>query len=280
MPDQPEARRARLMDLIADSEEPLDLETLAEALHCDTRTIRRDVDQLQHWVERVQGLEIRRGRVLASRARFSPGYFTDQLERNQETKEAIARAVLADLPDNTALALTAGTTPYAVARALRRAVAAGEPPHDLIVFTNSLPALLELISAGIQTGVLGEIYTPEDCAFHSPEIQCAFRPSIAVVGASGIQIDPESGLDLFSHRAEEAAFLKQFLATVPEIVIVADSSKLGRLHPWSFGGPTLAGKTIRLVTDVLTDTQRERLDRLTERVARSGATLSYVVSCT
>jgi DeoR/GlpR family transcriptional regulator of sugar metabolism len=271
-----------LLELLAASEEPQDLELLAAALHCDTRTIRRDLDQLQRLLERIQGLEVRRGKALVARAGYSPGYFTDQLSRNAAAKEAIARAVVATLPDDQAIALTAGSTPYAVAREMRRAVVEGEPPHNLIVFTNSVPSLLELVAAGISTGVLGEIYSPDDCAFHTPEFRSAFQPSLAIVGASGVQFGasaPQGMLDLFSHRAEEAAFLKQLLASIPEIILVVDSTKLGRRHPWSFGGGTLAGKTVRLVTDTLTPAQREELALVAARMARQDATLLYQAAC-
>ena len=47
MADQADTRRMRLMDLLAASEEPQELEHLAATLRCDVRTIRRDLDQLQ-----------------------------------------------------------------------------------------------------------------------------------------------------------------------------------------------------------------------------------------
>jgi len=282
MADQADTRRMRLMDLLAASEEPQELEHLAATLRCDVRTIRRDLDQLQRVLDRVHGLEVRRGKVLVARAGYSPGYFTDQLGRNATAKEAIARAVVASLGDDLAVALTAGSTPYAVAREIRRVTVEGGPPHNLIVFTNSVPSLLELVAAGVSTGVLGEIYAPEDCAFHTPEFHSAFQPSMAIVGASGVLFGAQTtlhGLDLFSHRAEEAAFLKQLLAGVPEIIIAADSTKLGRRHPWSFGGPILAGKSVLLVTDVLTDLQREELAQLTERLALQGTRFQFAVAC-
>src|SRR5690349_4483951 len=146
MAEQADTRRMRILELLAEREEPLDLETLASLLRCDARTIRRDIDQLQQVFQRVQNVEVRRGNVLVSRAGYSPGYFTDHLDRNADAKEAIARAIVSSLPDDLALALTAGSTPYAVAREMRRAVVDGEPPHNPIVFTNSLPALMELVA--------------------------------------------------------------------------------------------------------------------------------------
>lgn len=279
MAEQAEARRMRLLELLSENEEAQDLDTLASAMHCDARTIRRDLDQLQQLLQSVHGLEVRRGKVLVSRAGYSPGYFTDQLGRNPEAKERIARAIVATLPDDMAVALTAGSTPYAVAREIRRVVVEGSgQARNLIVFTNSVPSLLELVAAGVSTGVLGEIYSPEDCAFHTPEFRSAFQPGLAIVGASGVLFGPSAAqgtLDLFSHRAEEAAFLKQLLSGVPEIIVATDSSKLGRRHPWSFGGSVLNGKCVRLVTDTLTAEQQEELEQLTQRFAQHGTRFEY-----
>ncbi len=275
MAEQAEARRMRLLELLAETDEPQDLDALAVDMHCDSRTIRRDLDTLQQLLTRVQGLDVRRGRVLASRSRYSPGYFSDQLGRNVGAKERIARAVVARLEDNMAIALTAGSTPYAVAREIRRVVVEGGTPRDLIVFTNSVPSLMEFVAAGVATGALGEIYSPEDCALHTPEFQSAFQPGIAIVGASGVLFGPPATLDLFSHRAEEAAFLKQLLEGVPEIIIAADSTKLGRRHPWSFGGRILAGKTVCLVTESLTAEQVDDLTRLRDILAEQGTWLQF-----
>lgn len=281
MAESTNARRMRLLEILEENEEPAHLEELATLLNCDARTIRRDLDYLQHLLSRVRGLEVRRGKVLVARSPYSPGYFTDQLDRNPEAKQAIARAITRSLPDEMAIALTAGSTTYAVACEIRRAVVEGRPPHNLIVFTNSVPSLLELVAAGVATGVLGEIYDPDDCAFHAPEFRSTFQPGIAIVGASGVLFGPAAplgGLDLFSHRAEEAAFLKQLLHGVPEIIIAADSHKLGRRHPWSFGGSVLHGKTVRLFTDAVTAEQVEELEKLKERLQDCGTRFAYVVA--
>ena len=278
MSEQAETRKMRILELLAESGDGSEIETLAERMRCDTRTIRRDLESLQRILQQVQGLEVRRGRAAITRAGYSPGYFTNQLGRNASAKEAIAAAIVGALPDDLAVALTAGSTTYAVAREIRRAVIAGEPPHNLIVFTNSVPSLLELVSGGVSAGVLGEIYTPEDCALHSPEFRSAFQPGVAIVGASGILFGSGASagmLDLFSHRAEEAAFHKQLLADIPEIILAADSAKIGKRHPWNFGGTILRGKSVRLVTDTLTAAQRQELERNTVELARNGITFTF-----
>ena len=278
MAELAEARRMRLLEIIAERDEPQELDSLAALMNCDTRTIRRDLDQIQQILKKMQGFEIRRSRVMAVRTGYSPGYFSDQLVKNSLAKEAIARTIVSKLPDEVALALTAGSTPYYVAKEIRRAVIEGDSPKNPIVFTNSVPALLEMVSAGISTGVLGEIYVPEDCALHTPEFHSAVLPSVAIVGASGVSFGLEAGqggLDLFSHRAEEAAFMKQLLLNIPEVIIAVDSAKLGKRHPWSFGGKTLYGKKVRLVTEHLTAEQEEEMKQLTERLAIHGVRFSY-----
>ncbi len=281
MAEQADARRMQLLELLSQSEEPQDLDELATLFRCDARTIRRDLDFLQQLLQRVQGLEVRRGKALVAAAGFSPGYFTDQLGRNAPAKQAIARAVVKLLPEDSAIALTAGSTTYAAAKEMRRAAVEGAHPHNLIVFTNSIPSLLELVAAGIPSGVLGEIYSPEDCALHTPEFRSAFQPNLAIVGASGVVVGHSTApaaLDLYSHRAEEAAFLKQLLLGVPEIVIAVDSTKLGRRHPWSFGGNILNGKRVRLVTDILSEMQAEELAQVAERLRGSGIQLEWTVA--
>jgi len=266
------------MELLAQREDPQDLEALAAEMRCDTRTIRRDVDHLQQLLGVINGIELKRGRVAASRAGYSPGYFTDQLDRHTAAKRAIAKAVVSSLTDDMAIALTAGSTPYAVACEIRRAVVEGNPPHNLIVFTNSIPSLLELVAVGVSCGVLGEIYSPEDCALHTSEFRSAFQPGLAIVGASGVLTGTGAIpclLDLFSHRAEEAAFLKQILNSVPEVIITVDSSKLGKRHPWNFGGASLNGKKVRLVTDSLSGEQHEQLELLRERLKEFNTELSF-----
>jgi len=267
----------RLLEALASMEGGEELGALAARFGVDERTLRRDIDALQELLSAVQGVDIQRGRASARKREYAPGYFSDHLPHQVAEKEAIARLVVEPLADDTALAITAGSTTYFVAREIRRSVVESERPRNLIAFTNSLPALLELIAGGVSTGVLGEVYNADDCAFHSHEFRSAFQPGVAIVGASGLVIDPVAGcLELYSHRAEEAAFLKSLLAPIPEIVVAADAAKVNRRHPWSFtSGGVLAGKSIRLVTSTLTEAQRALLDSLAGAARRTGSTFCY-----
>jgi len=262
----------RLLEALAQSDEGHELDALAASLGCDDRTLRRDVDYLHELLSRVRGVEIRRGRVIARRGPTPAGYFADHLGDRIEQKKAIARAVAGGLQDDLAVVLTAGTTNYYVACEIRRRLFETERPRNLIVFTNSLPALLELTAAGVATGVVGEVYNEDDCAFHSHEYRSAFHPMVAIVGASGLVADANTGaLELYSHRAEEALFLRQLIEPVPEIVVATSPDKIGRRHPWCFTSPALLrGKALRLVTCALDDAGRERLAAFTASAKRVG----------
>jgi DeoR/GlpR family transcriptional regulator of sugar metabolism len=278
MTEQAAARRMRLLEELRSDGTGKELAAYAHLFDVDERTIRRDVDYLHEVIGGIEQVGLRRGKVFASRSGHGAGYFHGQLEHNQGPKEAIARAVVNSLADNLAIVLTAGSTTYYVAREIRRASVEEDRPRNLIAFTNSLPALYQLISAGVSTGVIGEVYNPDDSAFHAHEFRSAFQPSVGVVGASGVVANVASGsLDLFSHRAEEAAFLKQLLLPIPEIYVVVDASKLGHRHPWSFtSGGVLSGKAVTLFTSAISNGQRETLDQLTAESHRNGCRFTYV----
>src|SRR5947207_2804109 len=165
MSDTPAARRMRLMETLAEQPGGIEWRQLAVRLGADERTIRRDVQYVQDLLGAVGGIEVRRGRVLATRAGFGTGYFAGHVGQQRSVKERIALGVVRTLEDNTAVVLTAGSTTYYVARAIRQAAVHGEHPHGLIAFTNSLPALHELIAGGVSTGLIGDVYDPEDAAF-------------------------------------------------------------------------------------------------------------------
>ena len=275
MAENTDSRRMKLLELLSTESEELELDALSRRLDCDERTIRRDLDQLQCLLQRVRGIEIRRGKVAATKADYGTGYFADQLNKNQSAKVQIAAEVVRLVPDGVAVALTAGSTPYTVAQELRRAAIEGSSPHNPIVFTNSLPALNELIAGGISTGLFGEIYSSDDCAFHSTEYAGAFHPGVVIVGASGIVLTSDSVL-LYSHRAEEAAFLKQVIARTPEVILAVDSEKLGRSHPWSFGGEVLRGKRVRLVTEAIPEAWRRDLPSILAGITQRGTDFEII----
>ncbi len=272
MTDQASSRRMRIMERLRESEEGASLAELAGEFGTDERTIRRDAELLQDLLNEVGGVELVRGRLRPNRC----AAWRRQAQMD-DARRLMAEAALKHVPDGTALVITAGSSTLAVASAIRRAEMRGGKPSGLIVFTNSLPALLELVEAGVSTGVIGEVYNPGDMAFHSHELRTRFQASLAVVGASGIVLGGGNGsVSLCSDRVEEAAFMRQILAPIPQVLVVADATKIGRRHPWSFTSDgLLADKSVHIVTTTLTRNQSDTLAATAEAGRKLGMTLTF-----
>lgn len=178
-------RRDQLLEMLLDRGR-LSVGELAARFKVTGMTIRRDLDALEE-----QGLLTRThgGCVLRTpHVRELP--FQEKEQRQREAKEAIARAVVAQVRDGASLYLDTGTTCVLVARLLRR------HRRNLRVFTNNLPAALELfgeeaIEVTIPGGVLGR---------RSPDLTGDFGLArlrqwhfdLAIVG--GDALDPASGV--------------------------------------------------------------------------------------
>ncbi len=277
MTDSAGARRFALLEMLAEEQQGMTLAEAAERLGVDERTIRRDVEAIQSVLQQVGNVHLVRGRLEPFVT--DPTVLGSGSHRRAEfaAKTAMARAAVRRIPDGSAVVLTAGTSTLAVAVELKRAQIQHTHPTDLIVFSNSLPALLELVAGGVSTGVLGEVYNPRDCAFHSHELRTRFHASMAIVGASGVILEPAAGsLSLCSDRIEEAAFMRQLLGPVPEILLVAEAGKIGRHHPWSFTSDgLLVGKRLHIVTTPLERWQSDGLAAVADSARRSGITLSF-----
>ena len=275
MTDQRSIRKFELLEMLLTEGKPVSLHELAARFGVDERTIRRDVDELHRLLSSARGVEINRGMVVVRRRDFGNGYFSNQLDVNWPVKSAIARCAVNFLADNSAIAITAGTTTYAVAQEISRVVRVENRLRDLIVFTNSLPSLLELTGVGLIIGALGEVYNADDCAFYSHERTTAFQPTLAIVGASGIVVQSHEGsLGLSSQRSEEAASMRQLLANVPEVMIVADASKIGRRHPWSYTpAGLLRNRRVKLITSQLHAEQRDSINGLIRQFRDAGGSL-------
>src|SRR5207237_395600 len=163
----------RLLESLSANGAGKELGAYASLLHADERTIRRDVDFLQDLLSGFRGIELRRGRIYSAREGFASGYFSEHVGREREAKESIARRIVDGLADNLALVITAGSTTFDVAREMRHRSVMGQGPRGLIALTNSLPALMELIAGGISTGVVGEVFSPDDCAFQTHDLRTA-----------------------------------------------------------------------------------------------------------
>lgn len=190
---------------------------LTDRLGVSEMTIRRDLEQLS-----VEGLatKVHGGAVLPSRATFEPG-FEAKSQLAESAKVAIASAAASLIRPGAAIALSAGTTTWAMAGA----VAAME---DVTVITNS-PTVADAITRDqnprITVILTGGVRTPS----------AALVGPIAVRSIAGLHVDQlflgVHGVDgvagFTTPNLAEAETNQALIAAAAEVIVVADSSKWG-----------------------------------------------------
>jgi DeoR/GlpR family transcriptional regulator of sugar metabolism len=223
---------------------------LADGLGVSEMTIRRDLGVLaaQQLVEKVHG-----GAVLAKGGAAEP-HFATKRRINAAAKAAIAEAAAAMVHDGMTVALSAGTTTWQVARRLR-----GGPVRDLTFVTNSLNVAGALEANGWHSIVVsgGSFRTPSD-ALVGPFANQTLRQLNADLLLLGVHsIDARVGLT--TPNVAEAETNRIMVAGAGRVVVVADSSKLGRVSLATFAG---CDEVAELVTD--TGADQATLDALAD----------------
>ncbi len=191
---------------------------LANLLRVSEMTIRRDLDELgrQGLVLKVHG-----GATALELASTSEPGFETKSRRDQPEKEAIAQRAAQLIQPGTAIALTAGTTTWTLARHL------GEIPN-LTVVTNSIKVaqvLYEHERLDLTVVLTGGVRTPSD-ALVGPVAVATIRSlhiDMLIMGVHGI--DEKAGVT--TPNLTEAETNRAFVRAARRIVVVADHSKWG-----------------------------------------------------
>ncbi|HEY3523218.1 MAG TPA: DeoR/GlpR family DNA-binding transcription regulator [Candidatus Limnocylindrales bacterium] len=191
---------------------------LVRDLGVSDMTVRRDLEVLHDrgLLEKVHG----GATALAAGALFEPG-FKAKSALQQAEKEAIAEAAAARVEPGSAVALSAGTTTYALARRLT------EVPR-LTIVTNSVPVTDVLYQAGRTDHTIiltGGVRTPSD-ALVGPFAVAALRGihvDIVFMGVHGM--DPRSGFT--TPNLLEAEANRALIDTGRRLVVLADHTKWG-----------------------------------------------------
>ncbi len=197
------------------------VEQLAEHFQTSSTSVRRDLARLerQSLVHRTRG-----GAMLAGQTyepfRFD-ATFTERENRFQREKQLIGMKAATLIGDGETIGLTAGTTTTQVARALRG-------HKDLRVLTNAVNIGLELSAAeGPQTTLTGgRMIWPGAFSLTGPaalETIQGFVLDRILLGVTGI--DVEHGATMI--EIEEAAVSRVMVRQAREVIVVADSSKVG-----------------------------------------------------
>lgn len=210
-------RQAYILDRIR-SDGGARVADLVDELRVSDMTVRRDLQLLekQGFIDKVHG----GATVVQERMLFEPG-FRAKSTLQQEAKETLARAAADLVPPDSAVAISAGTTTYAVARHLL------DKP-ELTIVTNSLPVadLFHRRGRLDQRVILtGGARTPSD-ALVGPFAVAALRTvhvDYALLGVHGM--DARAGFT--SPNLLEAETDRALVESGRTVVVVADQTKWG-----------------------------------------------------
>ncbi|EAP97343.1 putative DeoR-family transcriptional regulator [Janibacter sp. HTCC2649] len=209
-------RRAAILSMVQDSG-AVRVSDLVEHLGVSDMTVRRDIERLDTdgLLERVHGGAL----ALLPRATDEPG-FTAKSSLMTAAKHAIALAAARLVDPGATIGISAGTTTYEFARAIRNI------PH-LTVVTNSVPvAQLLHESGGNHVVVLtGGVRTPSD----------ALVGPVAVAALQGLHVDRlflgAHGIDrnagLTTPNLVEAETNRALVRASRSVCVLADHSKVG-----------------------------------------------------
>jgi DeoR family transcriptional regulator, fructose operon transcriptional repressor len=191
---------------------------LASTFGVTTETVRRDLALLERHglLRRVHGGAVPVGSLTV----IEPGVLDREQERAAD-KDRIAAAALELLPpDGGSVLLDAGTTTARLAALL-------PPDRRLVVVTNAVPVAARLAGGTHTLHVLGgRVRGTTQAAVGEEAVRglADLRVDVAVLGTNGLSAD----FGLSTPDAEEAAVKRAMLRSAHRVVVLADSSKIGR----------------------------------------------------
>ena len=229
-----DTRHQRILDLL-EANGDLRVPELTEYLGVSEATVRRDLVKLAQagYVQRTYG-----GAALVKEAEPEPPIIIRTKENTAE-KQRIAKAAAALVKDDESVFIGSGTTALEVARNL-------SGRKNLTVITNALTVVnLFAREEGISVIVAGGLLRNAELSFlgHiTAETLRQLRPQKIFMGIRAISL--EAGLT--SDYLPEVTTDRAIIESSPEVILVADHTKFGRVSP-AFVAPVTS--VTRIVTD-------------------------------
>jgi DeoR/GlpR family transcriptional regulator of sugar metabolism len=211
----PDPRRQQMLNLLEETG-TLNVGELADRFGVSVVTIRKDLDELgaEGLLERTFG-----GAVFSYRSRFNRSFLQRALEHRHK-KRAIAAAALEYVQDGDTIILDAGTTTLAFAQLLKEHV------KSAFVITRSVPAALELSSAGYDILLLGGIVRNKSLALLGREtlrIIERYRADKAFLGSTGFTAE----MGHSTPNPDDAQIKEALIRIADKTFVLVDSSKYG-----------------------------------------------------
>jgi DeoR family fructose operon transcriptional repressor len=210
--------------------------SLAAELDVTPETVRRDLSVLERQgiVRRVHG-----GAIPVERLGFEPALSARNAVMTAE-KERIAKAALAELPDEGAILLDAGTTTARIADIL-------PTDREFTVVTNAIQIASALAARpNVTLLILGGRVRGRTLAAvdrWAVELLADTYVDVAFLGTNGISVDR----GLTTPDTTEAGVKRAMIAAARRAVVVADHTKFGNDHLSRFGA-------LEAVDTVISDT--------------------------
>jgi len=221
--------RLRLIRDLVEAAGRVTVPELSQRLGVSTATVRRDLMELhlQGRLQRTHG-----GAVRIEHPTTEPPIL-ERAREQAEAKRRIGSLAASLLHDGETVFLGSGTTVLAVAEAL-------PPGRRLTVITNSLPVANHLAHrSAIDLIVIGGMFRRSELSMIGHIAEQAIRELRAdrvIMGMRGI--DPAAG---FTHEyLPEIMTDRAILGIAPQVVIVADHTKFGRVCPVAVAPVTAA----------------------------------------
>jgi DeoR family transcriptional regulator, aga operon transcriptional repressor len=213
-----------LLELLAAAGQ-LQVEDAAKALNVSAATVRRDFDELA----RQQMLTRIRGGAVAQAVNYDlPLRY--KTERHPSEKQRIGELAASMVRPGQVVGLNGGTTTTEVARALttRADLSQGAPEPVVTVVTNALNIATELaVRQHIKIVATGGVARPQSYELIGPlatGVLDQVTLDVAFLGVDGI--DAAAGAT--AHHEGEASINRLMGKQARKVVVVADSSKVGR----------------------------------------------------
>jgi len=219
-----EERQQAIADLIVQRGR-LSVNDLADEYAVTTETVRRDLSVLERAgiIRRVHG-----GAVPAESLTVLEVAVNERDREHTEQKDRIAKAAVDLLPRvGGSVLLDAGTTTSRLAVHLPR-------DRQLVAMTNAVPIAARLAGLGsVELHLLpGRVRLTTQAAVGEETVAALelLRVDVAFMGTNGVSV--EHGLSTPDHS--EAAAKRAMVRSAHRVVVLADSSKLGREHTVRF----------------------------------------------